>query len=101
MVSNLRDAVNDVLPGIRFQGQLLSNGTYKICSQCTETIKEYSNYLWDEKASRTGDEKPIKKFDHCSDAQRYILFTQFFNKPHTSMTEAEANKLEEEFRLKF
>lgn len=64
-VVNLRDAVNDVMPGIRFQGQLLSNGTYKICSQCTETIKEYSNYLWDEKAAKTGDEKPMKKYDHA------------------------------------
>ena len=49
-VKNIRDAVNDVLPGIRFQGQLLMNGTYKICSQCVETIKEYTNYVWDSKA---------------------------------------------------
>lgn len=100
-LSNIRDAVNDVLPGIRFQGQLLSNGTYKICSQCTETIKEYSNYVWDEKASRSGDEKPVKKFDHCQDAQRYCLFTQFFGKSGSTMTESDAVKMERDYYFKY
>ena len=64
-VANVRDAKNDVLPGIRYQSLLLSNGTYKICSNCTETIKEYTNYVWDAKASEKGDDKPIKRNDHC------------------------------------
>lgn len=64
-IRNVKDAMNDVLPGIRFQSQLLSNGTYKICSNCVESIKEYQNYLWDSKASERGEDKPIKKFDHC------------------------------------
>jgi intein/homing endonuclease len=75
-IKNLRDAVNDVVPGIRFQGQLISNGTYKVCSCCTESIKEYSNYVWDEKASRQGDEKPIKKFDHCFTGESLVLTTK-------------------------
>lgn len=98
-IKNVRDAVNDVLPGIRFQGQLITNGTYKICSQCTETIKEYSNYVWDEKSSRKGDEKPIKSFDHAKDAERYCLFTHFFSKSLSGMTEADANRLEREYRV--
>jgi PBSX family phage terminase large subunit len=39
-IYNVKDAKNDVVPGIRFQGQLMTNGTYKICANCTETIKE-------------------------------------------------------------
>lgn len=100
-IYNVLDAVNDVLPGIRFQGQLLTNGTYKICSTCTEAIKEYSNYLWDEKASMRGEEKPIKKFDHVQDAQRYVLFSKFFQGFGDSITEKEADQMEKEYRFKY
>lgn len=64
-VFNVMDAQNDVIPGIRFHSMLLSNGTFKICSQCVNTIKEYKNYLWDSKASQRGEDKPIKANDHC------------------------------------
>lgn len=64
-IDRISDAKNDVLPGIRFMGQLLTNGTYKICAQCTHSIKEFSNYLWDSKASERGLDVPIKRFDHC------------------------------------
>lgn len=93
-VTQLADAVNDVIPGIRFQGQLLTNGTYKICAQCTEAIKEYSNYLWDSKASERGFDAPIKKFDHSLDAQRYALYSHFFNLKGEGMTESDAQELE-------
>lgn len=93
-VRNVADAVNDVIPGIRFQGQLLTNGTYKICSNCVESIKEYSNYLWDSKASERGLDAPIKKFDHSLDAQRYALFTHFFHQKSTKMTESDAQEME-------
>lgn len=93
-VNNIRDAVNDVLPGIRFQGQLLMNGTLKICSQCTETIKEFTNYVWDSKASARGEDKPIKLNDHCQDSARYALFTHFFEKSGKRMLEEEAEAME-------
>ncbi len=64
-VDNVLDAVNDVLPGIRFQGQLISNGTYKMCKCCANAIKEYSTYLWDERASKRGVDQPLKQNDHC------------------------------------
>jgi len=76
-IYNVTDAVNDVIPGIRFQSQLLSNGTYKICSNCVNTIKEYSNYLWDSKASERGIDKPIKQYDHCFMAGTMI--SQYFD----------------------
>lgn len=95
-VSNVADAINDVIPGIRFMGQLLTNGTYKICENCTHSLKEFSNYLWDSKASQRGEDKPIKKNDHSMDSQRYALYTHFFNKNlGPSMNEDDAERLEE------
>jgi len=88
------DAVNDVLPGIRFQGQLLSNGTYKICRCCTQAIKEYSTYLWSDKASQRGFDQPIKQNDHCCDAQRYALYTHFFDRMQGTMSEKDAAAME-------
>lgn len=101
-INSVSDAINDVLPGIRFQAQLLSNGTYKICSCCIESIKEYANYLWDSKASERGEDKPVKRFDHSLDAQRYALYTHFFSKNLTSsFTEREAEELERMYRFSY
>lgn len=97
-IYNVIDAKNDVVPGIRFQSQLLSNGTYKICSNCTESIKEYHNYLWDSKASERGEDKPLKQFDHSMDAQRYALYTHFFTKNlRPEFTEQDADELERRY----
>ena len=99
-VQNIRDANNDVLSGIRFHGQLLMNGTYKICQNCTNAIREYTNYVWDSKASERGDDKPVKQNDHCCDAQRYALMTHFFEKSGPKMTEEEAQMMEHLWRVK-
>ena len=94
-IKRLVDANNDVLPGIRFQAQLLAGGTFKICAGCHECIKEYSNYMWDSKASERGLDLPIKKFDHGEDATRYALFSHFFSKkPGGGMTERDAMEME-------
>mgnify|MGYP001466583999 FL=1 len=79
-IDKVFDAENDVLDGIRFQSLLISNGTYKICRNCTHAIKEYSQYRWDDKSVRLGEDKPLKENDHVSDSQRYALYTHFFNK---------------------
>lgn len=101
-IYNILDAKNDVIPGIRFQAQLLSNGTYKICSNCTESIKEYHNYLWDSKASERGEDKPLKQFDHSMDAQRYALYSHFFTKNlRSQFTEEDAEKLERLYRRNY
>jgi hypothetical protein len=93
-INNVLDANNDVVPGIRFQGMLLSNGTYKVCSQCTNTIKEYNTYLWDDKATKRGIDAPLKQNDHTKDAERYALFSHFFDMLQGGMTEKEATKME-------
>ena len=46
------------------------------------------------KAAVKGEDKPFKQNDHSMDAQRYALYTHFFNKPSKSMTEAEALAME-------
>lgn len=99
-VNHIKDAINDVVPGIRYQGQLLTNGTYKICSNCVETIKEYTNYVWDGKASARGEDKPVKQHDHTKDAERYALYTHFFERTGKRMTEEEANNLESAYGWK-
>lgn len=94
-VENVMDAENEVLPGIRYVGQLITNGTFKVCSNCVETIKEFSNYLWDSKASLRGEDKPIKQSDHLLDSIRYALYTHFFKMPlGYGMEEKEAEELE-------
>ena len=93
-IYNVRDAKNDVTSGIRFQGQLLTNGAYKICRCCVESIKEYTNYVWDSKASDRGIDQPVKKNDHSNDSQRYALYTHFFESSGKSMSESEAVMME-------
>ena len=100
-ISGVCDAINDVIPGIRFQGQLIANGTYKIMKQCVNSIKEYNTYLWDERASKLGIDKPIKQNDHCCDAQRYALYSHFFNRLQGTMTEKDANAMEAAYGRKY
>lgn len=58
-------AVNDVVDGIRFVSQMLSEGRYRLDPSCTETIREKSSYAWDPKAQERGEDKPLKQDDHC------------------------------------
>jgi len=100
-VHNVMDGDNNVLTGIRFQSQLLSNGSYKICSNCVHAIKEYSNYLWDAKVAERGEDKPIKRSDHSLDAQRYALMTHLFYKTGASMTERDAQEMERRYARRY
>lgn len=87
------DAVNDVLPGIRFHGSLLQNGDFKICSHCKNAIQEYGTYRWDDKAQMRGEDKPLKQNDHLMDSIRYALYTHLFNQSPHRMTATELEKL--------
>lgn len=68
-------ANNDVLDGIRLVGMLLNLELLKFASSCTETIKEFASYIWDEKALEHGEDKPVKQHDHSCDAVRYFVST--------------------------
>lgn len=72
------EAQNEVLDGIRYHSLQLSNGTFKICHNCTKAIEEYSTYHWDEKASQRGEDKPKKENDHLMDSIRYALYSEWF-----------------------
>lgn len=76
-ISNVRDAKNDVLDGIRFVSSLLTNGTLKITRGCKNLLHEFQSYVWDHKSRDLGVDKPAKKNDHLLDGLRYALFTHF------------------------
>lgn len=68
----ISDADNAVLDGIRLTGTLLSKGKLKIHESCTNTIKEFGSYMWDEKAT---EDAVIKENDHSMDQMRYFCQT--------------------------
>ena len=68
-------AENDVLLGIEKTSEWMANGTVHISPNCKELINELHGYVWDEKASERGEDKPIKANDHGCDAFRYFCFT--------------------------
>lgn len=72
---NIKKAKNDVLDGIRFTASLLSECKIFFSQKCTNTIKEFNSYVWDEKAANRGEDKPIKDNDHAMDAVRYYCYT--------------------------
>ena len=72
----VKDANNSVLEGIKCTGSALWQEKYKINKRnCKNTIKEIGGYVWDEKAIKRGEEKPIKIDDHAMDAMRYFINT--------------------------
>jgi PBSX family phage terminase large subunit len=76
-MQNIMDAKNEVLDGIRFMSSMISNGTFKFCKHCRNTIKEIASYVWDEKSIKLGEDRPLKQHDHCLDSIRYVLETYF------------------------
>lgn len=69
------DADNDVLNGIRVVSEHLSSDRLTFDPSCVNTVKEYPNYTWDEKAQKIGIDKPIKVNDHAVDSDRYVVYT--------------------------
>lgn len=65
-------AKNDVLSGIRRTADALRNGEIKIGAGCCDAIREFSLYVWDEKASH---DTPRKEHDHAMDDIRYFVAT--------------------------
>lgn len=71
----IKKARNDVLDGIRRVATLLMQKKIKFYRECENTLREFSSYMWDEKASQRGEDKPVKFQDHCMDAVRYFVYT--------------------------
>lgn len=80
----VKQAKNDVLPGIRFTAGLINKKLYLVDSSCGHTKKGYVSYLWDKKAQERGEDKPLKQDDHVCDRDRYALFSHFYKKAEFS-----------------
>lgn len=65
-------ADNDVLNGIQEVTKYLNRGILKIHDSCTETIKEFQAYCWDDKSN---EDEVIKENDHHMDLIRYLIYT--------------------------
>ncbi len=85
----IKHANNDVVDGIRCVGNLISSGNLVICKACTTLVKEIEGYVWDEKAVRRGEDKPLKTRDHAIDALRYVVFSHFGKRTNLKETTVE------------
>ena len=54
---------------------LLNEDEIAFSDGCTNLIREFRSYVWDEKAVERGEDKPIKQYDHAIDAMRYFCYT--------------------------
>lgn len=63
-------ASNSVLDGIRNVATRLQSGDIFFCDCCTDCIREFGMYRWDEKAQM---DRPIKENDHSMDDVRYFV----------------------------
>ncbi|MDX3637690.1 PBSX family phage terminase large subunit [Streptomyces europaeiscabiei] len=72
-VPGVAKADNDVKDGIRSVSMAFGEGILSIHRSCTGLLSELPSYVWDEKASLKGEDKPLKVDDHSVDGLRYGL----------------------------
>ena len=73
----VQDARNDVREGIATTAVLIGRRQVMVeKSRCPCLLAEMHSYLWDEKARRRGEERPLKEKDHAMDALRYLCHTR-------------------------
>lgn len=68
----VRKARNDVLPGIRLTAAMLQAGVIRIGANCTDAIREFGLYRWEEKGEV---DRVVKENDHAMDDIRYFCAT--------------------------
>ena len=68
----VRRADNDVLGGIRKTSDALKSREIRICKPCTDMVREFSLYRWDESARYDAVKK---EHDHAMDDMRYFVST--------------------------
>ena len=78
-LTNIKDADNDVVNGIRLVSTFFNTNRFFIDKSCGRTIQELNAYVWDTKAQERGEDKPVKKNDHAMDRDRYFIYTRFQN----------------------
>ncbi len=67
----VRQADNTVGDGLRTVASLLSADRVRVHESATGLREEIPGYVWDPKAAKVGDERPVKANDHSCDAFRY------------------------------
>ena len=67
-----KGANNDVINGIQEVTKYLNYGILKIHDSCTETLKEFEQYAWDDD---NPEDAVIKENDHHMDLIRYYIYT--------------------------
>lgn len=77
---SVRKARNEVLPGIRLTAAMMQAGVVKIGTGCTDAIREFGLYRWDEKGEV---DKVVKENDHAMDDIRYFCSTVLRRDPYT------------------
>ncbi len=65
-------AKNDVVSGIRRTADALRSREILFAPECTDTLREFALYVWDEQAAR---DCPVKANDHAMDDIRYFVAT--------------------------
>lgn len=68
----VRKGKNDVVNGIRKTAVALQQGWLLFSPVCTDCIREFGLYRWDEKAL---EDRPLKENDHAMDEVRYFVST--------------------------
>lgn len=63
-------ANNDVLDGIRIVSRMLKNGNIMIHRSCTNCIREFGLYSWDDRSS---EDTVIKENDHCLTGDTLVM----------------------------
>lgn len=72
-LTNVANASNDVLAGIRTVASLLATDRLVVSDACTHLIEQLPGYSWDPKKTAKGTDAPIKVNDHEADALRYAI----------------------------
>ena len=71
------DAVNAVREGISTTATLIGNRQVLAeRNRCPALLREMQSYVWDDRARRKGEERPLKERDHAMDALRYLCHTR-------------------------
>jgi len=59
---------------------LLNRYRKHITSASADIIREYRNYRWETDDSGKPTNRPVDKYNHTIDAQRYVVFTELYEK---------------------
>lgn len=73
----IKKADNEVLDGIRVTSTMIKARRIKVKKDATPNlIREMGLYIWDDKATQRGEEKPLKTNDHCLTGDTIVHTTQ-------------------------